>query len=141
MAEVQLATAVVELRTCKLTKSILKQIPLIHDWNDLKKQIPVELRSPTEEQRLKAAKNIVAQKPEPSLEASFEEVRREIAQLEKKPSFQEWMQANIVGWLHGSARGEEYSRDLLVRVGEGSYVLYCNAHMETIAKHKQLFVL
>jgi len=136
MADVIVRTGEAELRTCKLTKSILKQMRSIGTFSDLQALIPVALRSPVEEQRLKS---IEAKYSTPS--GATEEERQEAQELASKPSFSAWMNKNVVGWLHGSWRGCEYERDLLVKVGDGDYVLYRNPHMDTIKKFKQILAI
>lgn len=136
MADVVLSTTNVELRTCKLTKTVLKQLPICHEYGSLRALISSSIRSPSEDARLK---EIEAKYSTP--EGATEEERKEAEELSKRRSFYQFLKDFTLGWIHGSVMGDEYSRYLLVQVEPGQYALYANPHMETLKKFKQIFVV
>jgi hypothetical protein len=136
MAEVKLAVAMVELRTCKLSKPILKQFPIANSYDDLRKFLSTNIRSPYEDQRLRTIEAKYSTKA-----GATEAEHQEAKELAQKKSFATYMQEYTVGWIAGTVMGDEFTRFLLVQTEPGQYVLYRNPHSETVNKFKQLFVI
>lgn len=133
MAEIKLSVASVELRTCKLSKAILKQLPICNGWDDLRQHVSQFIRSPHDDRRLKDI--------EAKYSTATEDERKEAQELAAKKGFAEYIKMYTVGWIHGAVMGDEFTRFLMVQTEPGQYVLYRNAMPDTIAKFKQLFVL
>jgi hypothetical protein len=134
--DVIVQTADVELRTCKLTKNLLKQFPVANSYDDLRNRISPNIRSPFEDQRLKT----IEAKYSTSAGATPEE-QAEAKELAEKKSFAEFLRDYTVGWIHGAVLGDEHDRYLLVKTEPGQYVLYRNPVTQTLQKFKQVFVV
>lgn len=139
MAELKLSVAQVELRTCKLSKAILKQFPVINDWESLRQRVSGNIRSPFEDQQLKRIE--AKYSTDSTLPGATDEELARAKELAGKKSFSSYLQEYVVGWVHGSVFGDEHDRYLLLQVEPGQYVLYRNPHFETVAKFKQVFVI